>query len=127
MRKELTYDNYDAMCQRYENAPFKCGSWWPSIIDIKTKLEPKLEQNLEFLIWIEETADKPKNEGELASQRYISALLRKTLVFVETKEELKQVRKEHEKNKGDDDSFDEDVFDMEDLVADEDDDDDDEE
>lgn len=126
MRKELTYDNYEAMCLRYEEAPFKCGSWWPSIIDIKTKLEPKLEQNLEFLIWIEETADRPRTPEEKESQEYISKLLRKTLVFVETKEELKQVRKDAGKNT-DDSDFDEDVFDMEDFSADTSDDDDDEE
>ena len=56
MRKELTYDNYEAMCLRYDEAPFKCGDWWPSVLDIKTKIEPKVEQNLEFLIWIAETA-----------------------------------------------------------------------
>ena len=119
MRKELTYDNYEAMCLRYDEAPFKCGDWWPSIMDIKTKIEPKLEQNLEFLIWIEETADRPKTPEQKESQEYISKLLRKTLVFVETKEELKQVRKENDKDKAYSD-FDEDVFDMEDFSADDD-------
>ena len=98
MKKELTYDNYEAMCQRYDEAPFKCGNWWPSIDDIKTKLEPKLEQNLEFLIWIEETASKPQTPEQKASQEYISNLLRKTLVFVETKEDLKNIRKETAKS-----------------------------
>lgn len=98
MNKELTYDNYDAMCQRYDVAPFKCGNWWPSIEDIKTKLEPKLEQHLEFLIWIEETADRPQTPEQKASQEYISALLRKTLVFVETKEELRAIRKDTTKS-----------------------------
>ena len=98
MKKELTYDNYEAMCQRYETAPFQCGNWWPSIIDIKTKLEPKLEQNLEFLIWIEETASRPQTPEQKQSQEYISALLRNTLVFVETKEELKNLKKENSKN-----------------------------
>lgn len=99
MKKELTYDNYEAMCQRYEIAPFQCGNWWPSIVDIKTKLEPKLEQHLEFLIWIEETAGKPQTPEQKESQEYISSLLRRTLVFVETKEELKNIRKETSKNK----------------------------
>ena len=119
MRKELTYDNYEAMCLRYEDAPFKCGNWWPTIEDIKTKIEPKLEQNLEFLIWIEETADRPKTPEQKASQEYISKLLRNTLVFVETKEELKQIRKENGKEV-DESEFDEDVYDMEDFEPDED-------
>lgn len=94
MKKELTYDDYEAMCQRYEAASFKCGNWWPTITDIKTKIEPRLEQNLEFLIWIEETASKPETPEQKASQEYISGLLRKTLIFVETKEELKAIKKD---------------------------------
>ena len=64
---------------------------------------------------------REKQRNFLPFWGFSTGLSTKTLVFVETKEELKQVRKEHEKNKGDEDSFDEDVFDMEDLVADDDD------
>ena len=92
-----------------ENAPFKCGNWWPSIYDIKTKLEPKLEQNLEFLIWIEETADAPTTQEQKESQEYIRNLLKNTLVFVRTKEELKQARKEYNKNKTAENADNEDV------------------
>lgn len=84
MKKEITFDNYIAMCDRHEKLDFQCGSWWPSINDVKTKLEPKLEQNLEFLIWVSETANPPQTEEEKASQRYINELLKKTLVFIDT-------------------------------------------
>ena len=83
MKKELTFDNYIAMCDRHLALDFQCGNWWPSIEDIKTKIEPKLEQNLEFLIWISETADAPVTEEQKASQRYINELLNNTLVFVD--------------------------------------------
>ena len=68
MKKEVSFDNYIAMCDRFEQLPFHCGDWWPTIEDIKLKLEPKLEQNLEFLIWISETASAPKTEVQKASR-----------------------------------------------------------
>ena len=40
MRKEMTYDNFEALCDRLSHAPFQCGNWWPSVEDVKTKLEP---------------------------------------------------------------------------------------
>lgn len=83
MKKEVSFDNYIAMCDRYAKADYQCGDWWPKIIDIKTKIEPKLEQNLEFLIWIAETANPPKTEQQKESQKYINDLLKKTLVFSE--------------------------------------------
>ena len=85
MKREVSFDNYIAMCERYDAAEYKCGDWWPSVIDVQTKLEPKIEQNLEFLIWIAETANEPKNEEQKASKKYINDLLKKTLVFIDEK------------------------------------------
>lgn len=87
MKKEVSFDNYIAMCDRYDEAQFKCGDWWPSVLDIKTKIEPKVEQNLEFLIWIAETADAPKNQAQRESKEYINKLLNKTLVFIDNAED----------------------------------------
>jgi hypothetical protein len=81
MKKEVTFDNYIAMCDRYQASSFKCGNWWPQINDVKTKLEPKLEQHLEFLIWISETADAPKTEQQKESRDYINKLLRENLTI----------------------------------------------
>lgn len=89
MKKEITFDNYIAMCDRYEESEFHCGNWWPNIIDIKTKLEPKLEQNLEFLIWVAETADKPKTLQQKESRDYINKLLNDTLIFIDEKKKTK--------------------------------------
>ena len=60
MKKELTFDNYIAMCDRFDKAEVKCGDWWPTVTEIQTKIEPKIEPFLDFLIWIAETADEPK-------------------------------------------------------------------
>ena len=83
MKREVSFDNYVAMCDRYDEAPFKFGDWWPSDLDIKTKIEPKVEQNLEFLIWIAETANPPKNQAQKESKDYINKLLNKTLIFTD--------------------------------------------
>jgi hypothetical protein len=77
LKKELTMDKLDALCERFENAPFKCGAWWPTIDEVKTHIEPRLDQNVEFLVWIAETADAPKNEQERESKRYINNLIYK--------------------------------------------------
>ena len=94
MRKEMTYDNFEALCDRLSHAPFQCGNWWPSVEDVKTKLEPKLEQNLEFLVWISETASEPVTPEQEESKKYINKLLIDNLVLVNTKEELKQLIKQ---------------------------------
>lgn len=81
MKKEVSFDNYIAMCDRHATSSFLCGDWWPSINDIKTKIEPKLEQNLEFLIWIFETANPPKTQEQIESRDYINKLLKENLVI----------------------------------------------
>lgn len=89
MKKEVTFDNYIAMCDRYQESEFHCGDWWPDVLDIKTKLEPKIEQHLEFLIWISETANPPKNAKQKESRDYINKLLRENLIFIEEKKKSK--------------------------------------
>lgn len=83
MKKEITIEKYDLLCERFANAQFKCGKWWPTIEEIKQNIEPKLDQNLEFLIWITETADKPMTDEQKASRTYINNLINKTLRFVD--------------------------------------------
>ena len=81
MRKEITFDNYVAMCDRFADMPFHCGGWWPSIQLLKTKIEPELSSHLEFLVWIAETADEPKTPEEKESRAYINELIQKTYIF----------------------------------------------
>ena len=83
MKKELTMEQYIAMCDRYEAAEFKCEDWWPTVREIQTRIEPKVEQNLEFLIWVAETAPYPKTPAQHESRNYINKLLKDTLIFVD--------------------------------------------
>ena len=75
MKKELTMEKLDALCEKFDSFPFKCGAWWPTIQEIKTHIEPNLKGNLEFLIWIAETADTPRTEQERESKKYINNLI----------------------------------------------------
>ena len=83
MRKEITIEKYDILCDRYQHASFKCGNWWPTIEEIKMNLEPRIDQSLEFLIWITETADEPVTDEQKQSRTYINNLINKTLRFVD--------------------------------------------
>lgn len=83
LKKEITFEMYDKLCERYHNSHFKCGDWWPPVDYIKKHLVPRIEQNLEFLIWITETASEPKTEQEKESRTYINSLINETLIFVD--------------------------------------------
>ena len=79
MKTTMSFDDYDILTERLNDNPFKCGDWWPTIEEIQTYIEPHLSKNLEFLIWITETADAPQTEEEKASRKYINNLLIKNL------------------------------------------------
>ncbi len=83
MKTTMTFDELDILYNRLGNNNFKCGDWWPTVEEIKTYIEPHLNKNLEFLIWITETADAPKTEAEKESRKYINNLLIKTLKLTE--------------------------------------------
>ena len=82
MRKEITIEKYDMLCERFDKAYFKCGNWWPTIDEIKKNIEPRLDQNMEFLIWITETAAPPVTQEQREARKYINNLINKTLKFV---------------------------------------------
>ena len=83
LKKDITFEKYDKLCDRFHDMTFKCGDWWPSIECIKKNTLPQLDQNLEFLIWITETAREPQTEAEKESRRYINSLLNETLRFAD--------------------------------------------
>lgn len=79
MKTTMSFDDYDILTERLSNNTFKCGDWWPTVEEIKQYIEPQLTKNIEFLIWIAETADSPQTEEEKESKKYINNLLIKTL------------------------------------------------
>ena len=101
MKKELTMEQYIAMCDRYESAQFQCENWWPTVREIQTRIEPKVEQNLEFLIWVSETAPYPKTPEQHESRNYINKLLKDTLVFVDEAPKSSSESEEYELDEDD--------------------------
>ena len=83
MKSTLTFDDYDTLTDRLNNNNYKAEDWWPTVEEIKTYIEPNLNKNFEFLIWITETADAPVTEEQKESKKYINNLLIKTLKLVE--------------------------------------------
>lgn len=77
LKPEITYDEYELLTQRISKNPYKCKTWWPTIEEIKERIEPNLEKNFEFLIWIMETANDPITEAEKECKSYIRKLLYK--------------------------------------------------
>lgn len=75
LKKELTFEKYDKLIDRLNKIPFKCGAYWPEKEQIDEILKEGLEKNLEFLLWIMETADEPKTEEEEESKKYINSIL----------------------------------------------------
>lgn len=92
VRREMTYDEMDAMCERFAQLEFQCGEWWPTIQEIQERIEPKLKANLEFIIWITETACEPRNEEEVASRKYLLQLIQQSVRVVEERKAKEDVQ-----------------------------------
>lgn len=79
MKKYLSYDDIDALCERISDNKYKCGAWWPSLEEIKTKIEPDMDANIEFAIWISETAEEPVTDAQKEASTYLRSLIYKHL------------------------------------------------
>ena len=87
MKKDMTYDEFEAMCQRFEASENKCDDWFPSLTEIKERIEPDIRNKLEFAIWIDVTANPPVTEEENVARQYLRRLIYKNLKFKENREE----------------------------------------
>lgn len=83
MKKELTCDEFGALCDRLEEATFRCGHWWPTMEEVKTFIEPNIKEDLEFALWISITADPPANDEQKEVRTYLNNLINKNLKFKE--------------------------------------------
>ena len=76
---QITQDALDEMCENFENMRYKAKAWWPTVEDIRTKMEPKIKDQIAFAIWITETADNPKTDEEKEAKKYLLRLIYKNL------------------------------------------------
>ena len=83
MKTTMSFTEYDILAERVSKNNFKCGDWWPTVDEIKTKIEPEFNKYIEFLIWILETADQPETPEQKASKKYINQLLISKLKMTE--------------------------------------------
>lgn len=79
IKREMTYDEMDAMCERFAQSEYQCGDWWPTMEEVQKILEPKIKANLEFIIWITETADEPVTEEQKEVRRYLLRLINQSV------------------------------------------------
>lgn len=89
MKKEITYDELDAMLNRFDDSKFKCGIWWPSIEEIKINIEPFIADKpeiMEFALWITETASEPISDKQREARTYLNNLVNTHLHIKDRKE-----------------------------------------
>ena len=83
MKRGMTYDDFDAMCERLNDLSFRCGSWWPTMSEVKQYIEPNIKANMEFVIWITETASEPKTKEEQEVKHYLLQMVYNNLKLKE--------------------------------------------
>lgn len=66
---DISQKDLDQMISDFEEMKFKAGAWWPTMDDVKKKIEPNIREKLKFVIWITETADEPETEEEKAVKK----------------------------------------------------------
>ena len=84
--KKMTFDDYDAMCERFGIMQYKCDDWWPTPEELKEKMGNEINPYLDFLTWIVETNNPPTTDEEKRSLKYINKLLRENLKLYDPEE-----------------------------------------
>ena len=77
-KRKMTFDEYDALCERLAELPFRPGGYWPEKKEIDS-LNTKSEKDLDFLIWLVEENPAPENEKDKETKRYINKILREVI------------------------------------------------
>ena len=75
----ITQSKFDEMCDAFDEMQYKCGDWFPTMDEIKTKLEPTIEENYKFALWILETSNEPQTQERKEARRYLMSILYKVL------------------------------------------------
>lgn len=66
---EIRQKDLEQLVNDFEEMKFKAGAWWPTMSEVKNKIEPNIKEMLKFVIWITETADEPETEEEKAVKK----------------------------------------------------------
>ena len=71
----IKHDKFDKLCDAYNGMEYRCGNWFPTLKEIKTNLEPNIEKDIKFAIWILETSELPTTEEGKEARRYLMNLV----------------------------------------------------
>lgn len=72
--REYTFDEFAQLCDSFDEIGWKNNNWWPSVKDIETVIAPRIDEMLEFVLWITETSEKPTTPEQQESSRMLKKL-----------------------------------------------------
>ena len=78
----LTQSKFDELCETLSQMQYKCEGWFPTLEEIKTRLEPTIEHDIKFALWILETSGSPKTAEQKEARRYLMTLVYSVLNIV---------------------------------------------
>lgn len=78
----ITQNRFDELCESLNEMQYKCDGWFPSLEEIKTKLEPHIERDIKFALWILETSKPPQTDAQKEARRYLMNLVNSVLDVV---------------------------------------------
>ena len=91
MAVDFTQTEFDKLCDYMDELSFRCSSWFPTIEEIKEKLEPNIERDIYFAIWILETSDEPTTRSGIEARRYLMQLVNNHMFVREPRQKYKRV------------------------------------
>lgn len=71
----ITQSKFDEMLEAFETMQYRCDDWFPSIEEIKEYLEPNIERDYKFALWILETSNEPQTQKKKEARRYLMNLV----------------------------------------------------
>ena len=71
----MKQEKFDKLCDAYDNMEYQCGNWFPSLEEIKTQLEPNIEKEIKFAIWILQTSNPQTTKEGKEARRYLMNLV----------------------------------------------------
>ena len=71
----FTQEEFDNMCEALGAMDYQCGSYFPSLKEIQEKLEPNIERDIKFALWLLETSTEPKTPEKKEARRYLMNLV----------------------------------------------------
>ena len=71
----IAQDKFDELCDSLSAMAYQCGDWFPSLKEIKTTLEPNIDRDIKFALWILETSNPPKTQEAKDARKYLMTLV----------------------------------------------------